>query len=223
MPNVSQRTGTKLLTRDDQIIVQKQFQLRPIEASSGQAGTRRRVPWDDAGNRELQDKFAEALMVKLRDAVQLRYEGLKWKYQANALPMDSLRGAGDAAKKVVDKAFGDWVKQAVLTPADLAKQKKFTFTTSGPDPTLIDSTNSTARAKAGQRVSPSDLAAFLAFSDKWVRQLMADHHFETGPAATEEEKTFLRERIIPRFHRSGHAVAFRVRPARLRQHEAWSV
>lgn len=199
----SQRIGAKLLAREEQIIVQRKFQLLPVEAPSGQTGVqapgRNRAKWADAGNEEMKEKFAQALMAGLHEAVQHKYDGLKWKLEAKALSMASLEGAGHAAEKVVYKAFGAWVEQAVLTPDEAQKRRAFAFTTSGAQPTLIDSTNSAARANGDQPVSARDLAAFLVFNDEKVRQLMADHDFQPGPAGTEEEEKFLSERIIAQF------------------------
>ena len=193
----SQRTGTKLLARAEQIIVQKELGLPPIEeAAVGESveAASKRDPWTDAGNRLAEDEFAGQMIVKLDEAITAKYDALKWKAAAKALPIDSLLGAAASAKQVVDEAFGAWVDNAVLPAKDRQAQASFAFTTSGPDRTLVDAMDSAVREAIGQPVNPEDMARYLVRTDTAICKLMAGHHFD--PNGTGVEKEFLRTRVV---------------------------
>lgn len=196
----SQRTGTKLLARAEQITVQKEFGLPPIEAATvGESGesveaVSKRDPWTDAGNGPAEDKFAEQMIDELNKAITAKYDALKWKATARALPIDSLLGAAAAAKQVVDEAFGAWVGNAVLPAKDRQAQASFAFTVSGLDRTLVDAMDPVVRKAIGQPVNPEDMARYLVRTDTAISKLMAGHHFD--PNGTGAEKEFLSTRVV---------------------------
>lgn len=193
----SQRSGTKLPTRTEQIAIQKDFHLPPIEEDTAgevkQAGSQRE-PWIDANNGSAQDDFAGKLIIELNKAITVKYDGLKWKATAKPLPMDSLLGAGAAAMQVVNEAFAPWIANAVLTKQNLDDQRKFSFTTTGAGATLVDALDVARRTEIGQPVNPDDMLKFLARVDDAVTKLMTEHHFD--PDGSLEEGHFLRDRVL---------------------------
>ena len=193
----SQRSGTKLLTRIEQIVVQKNFKLRPVERSqSGQPGSERE-PWADGGNESEKAAFAATLIQSLHDAAIKKYDELNRKPKARALPMGDFEGACAAAKRAVDNAFRDWVANAALPAADRVARVKFTFSASGINANLVDATDPTARSAWGQPVSSRDVAKYMAFTDKPTLNLMARHHFDASAGSgTEDEREFLDSQVL---------------------------
>jgi hypothetical protein len=192
----SQRSGTRLPTRDEQKFIQQEFRLWPIEEDTpqGRRIVTTRNPWQDADDVAKQQKFAGELIQKLRDAVHLKYEQLKSKRQAPVLPMASLQGAADAAKRVVDEAFGDWRAQAVLPP-----KKQPDPTGPGGKITLRDSSSDADRQTKDTIISARRMAEYLALQDKWAQDLMKAHDFEPNYArATADERRFFKD-LMDRF------------------------
>ena len=111
------------------------------------------------------------------------------------LPVTQLEGPGNAAKKVVDDRFGDWIAIAALTPSQSSLRHGFAFRASGPGQNLFDANDPAQRAAAGLPVDAHDLTGWMA--ESFGSAAMTPHSF--SPTRGGEEKDFLENEIVTPF------------------------
>jgi LysM domain len=197
---VHQRTNTRLPTRDEQRLIQRELGLPPIDPPQGQAGgsggETTRTQWTDRGDSVKRADFAKELMTRLEIVTSSKLAEFAWKRDARTLPIKSLWGAEKAAQQAVDATFGEWCKNAVLTPGQRAFRQKHAFV--GDGARLVDASDETTREKIGQPINPWDMAAFFTANDPDMRELAAQHHFDPYHGAADEAE-FLRDQVLRPF------------------------
>ncbi|MGH2949908.1 MAG: LysM peptidoglycan-binding domain-containing protein, partial [Solirubrobacteraceae bacterium] len=113
------------------------------------------------------------------------------------LPAADFEAPGDAAKGVVDAAFGDWIATAAMTPSQSAARHGFSFRASGPGQTLFDAYDPAARVAAGVPISHEDLALWAAQHDGAAGRILDRHNFDPGQSGSDMETFFFDEIVAP--------------------------
>jgi hypothetical protein len=177
---VHQRTGTRLLTAEEQRFVRGLLQLPPIgrAQTSGSADTR--PPWDawiDQSERKTNGLLVRRLVLDVTAAMRAeldrKHAMVEWQEKADRLTMAELVGPATAAKELVDGLFGQWLANAVLSPQVAQARTAHRFR---PDDNLLDVTNAAAR-KNVMSLSSWDLTKYIANQTETVRAVMTQHHF----------------------------------------------
>lgn len=175
---MSQRKGARLPTPQEQERLRDLLDL-PSDKTAGVRG----APgdnwdgWEDTGQRIA---LGRELSAALKDALDENLKAVNWKRAAGTLPMTSLEGPAEAAKKVVDQRFAEWVAVAVRTSAQRKRREAFRFIGSGEAANLIEVSDAKARMTAGKPVSAWDMARYYGATDERCREVMRSHSFASS-------------------------------------------
>lgn len=200
-PSVAQgkdlHAGTSLPDAAAQSDVQRE--LHPGAASSGPA----LAAWDAlstapgtaaqkaARKADLKAKVTQAML----DNLNANMPSIHDVSSTARVPIANLEGPGNAAKKVVDQRFNEWISVAALTPSQSSLRHGFAFRASGAGKNLFDANDKTQRSLAGLPIDAHDLADWIAESAGAAA--MAPHNF--SPTRGGEEQAFLQTEILVPF------------------------
>ena len=196
-----QRVGTRLLGIDEQAEVRKLFEL-PSGIQGGAGELDQWDAWEDAEHTRINEEKKQALMKELTDALGKEIEGqwknAEWKLAAIHIPMSQLVPIAEAAKRIVDGFFADWLKNVALSSDQAAARANRRFTPEGPNLNIIEVRDEKARETAGKPVNPWDALCFTAANNRECKSVMKSHGFypNIGRAS---EKEVLREILTAYF------------------------
>ena len=198
------RAGTSLPDAGKQADVQRELHptaaaghgsaLATWDAHSSSPGT---AAAKAALKADLKAKVTKAMLDKLNEVMPK----IKALSTSGRVPITSMEGPGNAAKKVVDSEFSPWISIAALTPSQSSLRHGFAFRASGPGQNLFDANDRTQRAAAGLAVNALDLAGWLA--ESFGSAAMKPHNF--SPTRGGEEEAFLDHDIVGPFETAHHA------------------
>ncbi|WP_091724623.1 DUF4157 domain-containing protein [Mitsuaria sp. PDC51] len=178
---------------------QVQRELHPAAAAVGAA----LAAWDagaaapgtvaqkNALKADLKTKVTQAMLAELTATMP----GIHAVSGTARVPIADLEGPGNAAKKVVDRHFGDWISVAALTPSQSSVRHGFAFRASGAGKNLFDANDRAQRALANLPIDAHDLAGWMA--ETFGADAMKPHNF--SPTRGGEEQAFLETEIVTPF------------------------
>lgn len=140
---------------------------------------------------DLKTKVTQAMLAELTATMP----GIHAVSGTARVPIADLEGPGNAAKKVVDRHFGDWISVAALTPSQSSVRHGFAFRASGAGKNLFDANDRAQRALANLPIDAHDLAGWMA--ETFGADAMKPHNF--SPTRGGEEQAFLETEIVTPF------------------------
>ncbi len=196
---VHQRTGTRLPTTAEQLVIQRALDLptHPFDKSIREPAVDRKnkTPWLPTKTSQELDDLASSLVARLATVADEKYDTIRWKLdpQTPRLSLNDLHGAEKAAVFAVDMVFSDWLGNAFLTNKQQQERQERKFTGNGS--AIVDASDTTAREKVGHPVDPWDMATYFAANDEITRDMMAKATLDPyrGPLDAEE---YFRKRVL---------------------------